>query len=65
MDLFGMGFGEIAFIILLALIVFGPRRIVDISRTLGKVSRTIKKTTSDLTKQITLETEEQDKKPPA
>ncbi|MFC2022911.1 twin-arginine translocase TatA/TatE family subunit [Chloroflexota bacterium] len=65
MDLFGMGFGEIAFIILLALIVFGPRRIVDISRTLGKVSRTIRKTTSDLTTQITRETEEQDKKPPA
>ena len=60
-----MGFGEIAFIILLALIVFGPRRIVDISRTLGKVSRTIRKTTSDLTTQITRETEEQNKKPPA
>ena len=65
MDLFGMGFGEIAFILLLALVIFGPGRIVSVGRNLGKISHTVKKATTDLTSQITRETEEQEKKPPS
>ena len=64
MDLFGMGFGEIVLIIVLALIIWGPGRIADIGRTLGRMAHALKKATSDITAQITKETEEQEKKRP-
>lgn len=66
MEFFGMGFGEILFILVIALIIWGPGRIVEIGRTLGKVARGFKKATFDLTNQITreIDEEERDKKPP-
>jgi sec-independent protein translocase protein TatA len=64
MDFFGMGMGEILLILLVALIIWGPGRITDVGRTMGKLARTLKKATSDFTTQITRETEEQKKKPP-
>jgi sec-independent protein translocase protein TatA len=64
MDFFGMGMGEIVLILLVALIIWGPGRITEVGRTLGKVARTLKKATFDLTTQITRETEEQEKKQP-
>jgi sec-independent protein translocase protein TatA len=36
MDFFGIGFGELILILLLALIIWGPRRIPEIARNLGK-----------------------------
>ena len=63
MDLFGMGMGEIVLILLVALLIWGPGRITEVGRALGKMARTFKKATSDLTAQINKETEEQDKKP--
>jgi sec-independent protein translocase protein TatA len=64
MDFFGMGMGEILLILLVALIIWGPGRITEVGRTMGKVARTLKKATFDLTTQITKETEEQEKKLP-
>jgi sec-independent protein translocase protein TatA len=64
MDFFGMGMGEIVLILLVALIIWGPGRITEVGRTLGKVARTLKKATFDLTAQIAKETEEQEKKQP-
>ncbi len=64
MEFFGMGTGEILLILVVALIIWGPGRIVDIARTLGKMVHALKKATSDLTAQITSGTEEQEKKPP-
>ncbi len=64
MDFFGMGIGEILLILVVALIIWGPERIAGIGRTLGKMVRTLKKATFDLTAQITKETEEQEKKNP-
>ena len=62
MDFIGMGMGEILFILVVALIIWGPGRITEVGRTLGKIMRNLKKATSDLTTQITKETEEQEKK---
>ena len=64
MDLFGMGIGEILLILVVALIIWGPGRITEIGRTLGKMARTLKKASFDLTSQLTKEIEEEEKKPP-
>ena len=64
MDLFGMGTGEILLIVVVALIIWGPGRMIEISRALGKMVHNFKKATFDLTEQISKETEEQEKKRP-
>lgn len=64
MDFWGIGFGEILVILVVAVIVLGPARVAEFSRTLGKMMRSLKQATSDLTTQITKETEEQEKKRP-
>ena len=62
-----IGTQEILMIILVAVLVVGPNRIVEVSRTMGKVMRAIRKTTMDLSSAVTkeLELEEKDKHPPA
>ena len=67
MEFFGMGWGEILFIMDIALVIWGPGKIVDIGRNLGKITRTLKKATTDLTTQVTreIDAEERDKKPPS
>ena len=64
MGFLDIGVGEIILILVVALIIWGPHRITEIGRTLGKIARTFKKATFDLTAQITKETEDQEKKPP-
>ena len=58
MGFFGMGMGEILLILVIALIIWGPGRIVDISRTLGRMMHNLKKATSALSTQITGEIED-------
>ena len=53
MDFFGIGLGEVLLILVLALIIWGPKRLPDIARTLGKTMRTLRKATNDFTSQIT------------
>ncbi len=64
MDLFGMGTGEILLIVVVALIIWGPGRMIEISRALGKMIHNFKKAAFDLTEQISKETGEQEKKLP-
>jgi len=64
MDFFGIGMGEILLILVIALIIWGPGRIVEIGRTLGKLVRTLRKATSDLTTQVTKELDKEEKDPP-
>jgi len=42
-----IGGGEILLIVLLALVLFGPRRIPELSRTLGKTLAEFRRATSD------------------
>lgn len=67
MDLMSIGTQEILMIILVAVLIVGPNRIVEVSRTMGKVMRAVKKTSIDLTSAVTkeLEIEEKDKQSPA
>ncbi len=43
-----LGFGEILVLVLIALIVFGPRRLPEIGRTVGKSLREFRRAASDL-----------------
>lgn len=65
MDFFGIGPGEILVILLIAVIVLGPGRMVEVGRTLGRFMQTLKKASYDLTAQVNKELEEEKKiKPP-
>ena len=46
--MFGLGFGEILIILVLALILLGPQRLPDVAKQLGKGLRDFKKATDDL-----------------
>ena len=61
MDFVGIGMGEVLMILVIALIIWGPGRIAEVGRTLGKVMRTIRKASFDLTAQVTKELELEEK----
>jgi sec-independent protein translocase protein TatB len=46
--MFGLGFGEILIILVLALILLGPARLPDVAKQLGKGLREFKKATDEL-----------------
>lgn len=50
--MFGVGGGEIVFIILIALMLFGSDKIPDIARTLGKGMAQLKNATNDIKHEI-------------
>ena len=64
MDFLGIGGWEVLLILVVAVIILGPGRITEVGRTMGKIARTLKKASFDLTTQVTRELEEQEKKPP-
>lgn len=47
-----LGAGEIAFIALAALILFGPKRLPEIARTVGKTLREFRRATGELTEEL-------------
>jgi len=61
MDFFGMGMGEILLVLVVALIIWGPGRIGEIGRTLGKIVSTLRKASFNLTEQIGKELEEEER----
>jgi TatA/E family protein of Tat protein translocase len=50
-----LGFPEMLFILVLALLIFGPKRLPEVGRTIGKGMAQFRKATSDLRR--TIETE--------
>ncbi len=65
MDFFGMGMGEILLILVVALIIWGPGKIPEIARTLGRIARSLRKATFDLTTAVTKELDTEEKNPPS
>ena len=53
--MFGIGTGELIIILLIAIIVLGPKEIPRIARTLGKGMREIQRAKDDLKKNIEFE----------
>ena len=54
-----VGFGEVLLILIIALIIWGPGKLPEIARTLGKVTRTLKKASFDFTTAVTREIEKE------
>ncbi len=65
MGFFDMGLPEILLILIVALIIWGPGKLPEIARTLGKTARALRKVTSDLTTTITKELDIEEKDPPS
>ena len=61
MDFLGIGWGEILVILLVVLLIWGPGRLIEISRTLGKTVNTLKKAAGDLNAQVEKELDDQKK----
>ena len=57
MDFFGIGPMEILVVLIVALIIFGPGKLPEIGRVMGRAMRTLKKASFDLTAQVTKEME--------
>ncbi len=61
--MFGLGFPEIVVILVLALVLLGPKRLPDVAKQLGKGLREFKKATDDLKSQFESELYAEDTKP--
>lgn len=46
--MFSLGFGEIILILVVALLVFGPEKMPDVARTLGRVMAELRRTLDDM-----------------
>ncbi len=57
MNFLGIGPGELLLILILAFIIFGPKRLPEIGRTLGKTMRELRNASQDLTSQFREELE--------
>ena len=57
MNFLGIGPAELIFILVIALIVFGPKRLPEIGRTLGKTMREFRSVSEELTSQLREELE--------
>ncbi len=67
MDFLSVGASEILMVLLVALLVVGPNKVVEMARTLGKVMRSVRKASSELTSAVTreMEIEDREKRPPS
>ncbi len=61
MDFFGIGTGELLLILVVALIIWGPGKLPEIARTMGRTVRALKKVTFDLTAEVTKEIDKEEK----
>jgi sec-independent protein translocase protein TatA len=58
-----LGFGEILIILVIALIIFGPRRLPEMGRTIGRSLREFRRATSELRAEIETDLTEPPKPP--
>ena len=59
MDIIGIGFFEVIVILVVAMVVVGPRRLPEVAAKLGQLLRKFRMTTTELTRSITAEVEEE------
>ena len=63
--MFGIGMQELAIILVVALLVLGPRRLPEFARTLGKGLGEFRKASNDLKRSFTLEDDPPSPSPPS
>lgn len=61
--MFGLSFGEILIIAVIALLLLGPEKLPEAAKTFGKGLREIRRATEDLKDQVEKEIYSDDKKP--
>lgn len=52
-----LGFGEVIMILILGLIIFGPKKLPEIGRSLGKALREFRRASNDIVSTFSLETD--------
>lgn len=62
MDFLGVGPMEILVIVVIILIVFGPNRLPEMARSVGKAMKDVKSATADLGKSLSAELEEEERR---
>jgi len=60
--LFGVGMQELVIVLVLVLILFGPRRLPEVGRTIGKAVRQLRRATQDFREAIEQEPPEEIRK---
>ncbi|MDH7488543.1 MAG: twin-arginine translocase TatA/TatE family subunit [Anaerolineae bacterium] len=55
MNLFGIGPGELLLILILALIIFGPNRLPEVARSIGRAINEFRKTSAEVTSAVAKE----------
>jgi TatA/E family protein of Tat protein translocase len=58
-----LGFPEVLFILVLALLIFGPKRLPEVGRTIGKGMAQFRRATTDLKRTIENEIDLEDERP--
>ena len=59
MDIFGIGLPELILVLLVGFILFGPKRILEMSKTAGKVMSNLSRDASDIQRKLSEELEEE------
>ena len=62
--MFGLGFQEIIVILIIALLVIGPRKLPDVAKSLGKAFREFKNATEDLKQNFDIDSLTREEPPP-
>ncbi|MBI4310681.1 MAG: twin-arginine translocase TatA/TatE family subunit [Chloroflexi bacterium] len=62
MNFFGIGFFEIALILIIAFLVLGPAKMLDTAKTLGKSLRQLQRAATEIPRLLTVDEEPKPKK---
>ncbi len=62
--MFGLGFGEILVILVVVLLVFGPDKLPDVARTLGRTLAELRRSVDDFKHELTMPSLDSEPTPP-
>ena len=63
MNIFGVGLPEVTLILILALLIFGPKKLPELGKQLGKTLKSLKKASNEFQNEIDQVMNEEDESP--